>query len=99
AVVDAHHAAFLAFQRLLDLLVAVAVFRTEFGIKRQVAAIEPGPDCDHRAFGNPWLLYGGRRQLEAQHIAAAIETAAIQNERAVAVVDARTGFGRRNQPA
>ncbi len=98
AVVDAHHAALLAFQRVRDLLVAVAVLGPQLAIERQVAAIEPGPDRDRHPFDETGLLDRRRRQFEAQHVAAAVEAAAVQNEPAVAVIDAGAGLGRRNQP-
>ena len=93
AVIDAHHAALLAGQGLRHFRIAVAVIRPEFGIERQVAAIEPGPDRDRRAFGDPGLFHRGRRQFEAEHVAAAVEAAAVQNQRAVAIVNPGAGFG------
>ena len=83
---------------LRDFLIAVAVLRPEFAIERQVAAIEPGADRDHRSLGDARLFDRRRRQFEAQHVAAAVEIAAVENQAAVAVEDAGAGLGRRNQP-
>src|SRR3984885_10642850 len=90
AFVDAHNAALLAVQRLHDFLVTVAVLRPEFAIERQVAAVEPGADRDHRAFGETRLFHGRRRQFEAQHVTAAVEIAAVEDEPAVAIVNTGT---------
>ena len=46
----------------------------------------------------PGFSVGGRRQFEPQHVAAAIETAAVENQHAVAVVNPRPRLGRRDQP-
>jgi hypothetical protein len=73
-------------------------FRAEFAIERQVAAIEPGADRDRGALDKARLLHRGRRQFEPQHVAAAIETAAVEDHAAVAAIDARAGLGRRDQP-
>src|SRR6476660_7378614 len=80
AVVDAHHAALLALQRVRDLFITVTVLGSELAIERKVAAVEPGADPDHRALRDARLLDRWRRQLEAQHIAAAVEIAAVENE-------------------
>ena len=45
------------------------------------------------------LLGVGRRQIEAQHVAAAEQIAAVDQQHAVAIVDARARLGRRNQTA
>ncbi len=42
---------------------------------------------------------GRRRQVEAQDLAARIEMPRVEDQRAVAVVDAGAGAGRRDQPA
>ncbi len=55
-VVDPHHAGFFAVQRLLNFLIAVPVLRSEFTIKRKIAAIEPCANRDHGPFGDAWLL-------------------------------------------
>ena len=89
---------FWPFSAFGDLLIAVAVFGPEFAIERQVAAIEPGADRDHRALDDARLLHRRRRQFEAQHVAAAVEAAAVEDQPAIAVVDAGAGLGRRNQP-
>ena len=47
----------------------------------------------------PGLFGGGRRQFETHDVAAAGEAAAVEDQHAVAVVDARAGFGRRDQAA
>ena len=44
------------------------------------------------------LLVRNRRQVHAQDVAARIEGAGIEQQRALAVVDARAGLGRRHQP-
>ena len=41
---------------------------------------------------------GRRRQVEAEDLAARIEVARVDDQRAVAIVDARPGPGRRDQP-
>ena len=47
----------------------------------------------------PGLSALGRRQVEAQHVAAAVEIAAVENKHAVAIVDARARLRRRNEAA
>src|SRR5205823_14585791 len=79
-------------------LIALAVLGAEFAIEREVAAIEPGADRDRGALDEARLLRRGRRQFETQHVAAAIETAAVEDHAAVAAIDARAGLGRRDQP-
>ncbi len=91
--------AFRAGERLRDFVVALAVFRTELAIGRQVAAVEPVADRDHRAFGEPRLAPLRRRQVEAQHVAARDLVAAVEQQHAVAVVDAGAGLRRRDQAA
>ena len=98
AVVDPHHAAFDAVERLHDFLVALAVLGAELAIQRQVAAVEPGADRDRGALDKARLLRRRRRQFETQHVAAAVKTAAVEDHAAVAAIDARTGLGRRDQP-
>src|SRR5271170_7992687 len=84
-LVDTHHAALLSVQRLHDLLITVAVFRPELVIERQVAAVEPGTDRDHRALGEARLFERWWRQFEAQHVTADDEIAAVEDDSAVAV--------------
>src|SRR5262249_21397332 len=79
-VIDAHHAALLATEGLRDFLIVLAVFRSQLAIERQVAAIEPGPDRNHRPLGETGLPGGGRLQFKALHIAAAVEATAVENE-------------------
>src|ERR1700731_3380465 len=98
ALVDAHHAALLALQRVGDLLITVAVLRPELAIEWKVAAIEPGTDRDRRAFGDARLLAPRRRTFQPQHVAASVKGAAVENYSAVAVENAGAGFGWRNQP-
>src|ERR1700686_741822 len=90
-VVDAHDAALLALQRVRDLLITVAVLGSELAIKRKVAAVEPGADRDHRALRDTRFLDRRRRQFEPQHVAAAVEIAAVEDEAAVAVENSRPG--------
>lgn len=87
ALVDAHHAALLPIERLLDLAIAFAILGSELAVQRKVAAIEPGADRDHRALGDAGFFGRRRRQFEPQHVAAAIEAAAVENQHAVAVVN------------
>ncbi len=91
AAVDAHHAALLALQRVRDFLVAVAVLRSELAIERQVAAIEPGADRDRGSLRDARLFDRRRRQFEPQHV---LEIAAVEDQPAVAIEDARAGLGR-----
>ena len=95
AIVDAHHARLEALQCIADLAVGLAVLRTELVIERQRAAAEPGADGDVHPLEHAGFLRR-RRQVEAQHI---VEIAAVEDERAVAVVDAGAGIGRRHQAA
>ena len=90
--------AFWPLSDLRDLRIALAVVAAEVVIGRQVAAPEPGAHGDEGALDDAGLLGVGRRQVEAQHVAAAIEAAAVEDQRAVAVVDARPRLGRRDQP-
>ena len=99
AIVDPHHAALQAVQGVGDLDIALAILGAEFAVKRQVAAIEPGPDCDHCALGKSGLFAGRGRQVEAHDVAAAIEAAAVEDQRAVAIVNPSPRRGRRNQLA
>ncbi len=98
AVVDAHHAGLLTCERLRDLLVTVAILRAEFAVKRKIAAIEPGTDRDSGALHEARLDVGRRWQFEAYDIAATKKAAAVEDQYAITVIDARTGVGRRDQP-
>ena len=93
AIVDAHHARLEALQRVADLAVGLAVLRTELVIERQRAAAEPRADGDVAALENAGPLRR-RRQVEAQHV---VEIAAVEDEDAVPVVDARARISGRNQ--
>ena len=53
---------------------------------------------DEGAFDTTRLFRVRRRQVEAQHVAAAEQIAAVDQQHAVAIVDAGAGLGRRNQP-
>ena len=99
AVVDPHHAGVQPVERLLDLRIALAVLRAELLVERQVAAAEPAADGDEGALHEAGLFGVRRRQVETQHVAAAVEIAAVEDQHAVAVVDARARLGRRHQPA
>src|SRR5439155_359146 len=99
ALVDAHHRALDAVERARHLAVTLAVLGSEFAIHRQIAAIEPGAYRDHRALGDPRRAARGWRQFEAQHVALAVQAAAVEDQYAVAVVDARPRLGRRDQAA
>ena len=101
ALVDAHHAALLAARATCATSwIALAVLRAEFAIERQVAAVEPGADRDPSSASTmPGLSVDGGGRFEAQHVAAAIEVAAVEDQPAVAVVDARARLGRRDQAA
>src|ERR1700682_5394307 len=89
AVVDPHHAALLALQRVRDLLITVAVLGSELAIERKVAAVEPSADRDHRALCDTRFLDRRRWQFEAQHVATAVKIAAVENEAALAVRNSR----------
>src|SRR5262249_54310785 len=93
ALVDTHHARLEALQRIADLAVALAVLRAELAIERQRAAAEPGADGDVAALENAGPLRR-RRQVEAQHV---VEIAAVEDEDAVAVIDARARIGGRDE--
>ena len=82
-----------------DFRIALAVLRAELLVDRQVAAPEPAPHRDEAALHQARLFRGRRRQVEAQHVAAAVEIAAVEDQHAVAVVDARARLGRRDQAA
>ena len=82
-----------------DLLIALAVLRSELLVERQVAAPEPAAHGDEGALDQAGLLGIRRRQVETQHVAAAIEIAAVEDQHAVAVVNARARLGRRHQAA
>ncbi len=99
AVVDAHHAGVLSGERLRDLRIAGAVLRPELPVERQIAASEPGPDRDPGTLEKSRPLGIDRRQVEAHHVAAPVEIAAVEQQHAFAVVDARARLGRRHQPA
>ena len=89
----------MAGQRFRDRRIALAIFRAQLAIARQVATAEPAANADIGALEQPRFLGIGRRQVEAQHFAAGIEISAIQQQQAIAVVDARAGVGRRDQAA
>src|SRR5262249_26028390 len=67
-------------------------------IGRQVAATEPRTDRDVGPFDNSRPFRSWRRQVKTQYVAAAIKVAAVEDQRAVAVIDARPRIGRRYQP-
>ena len=90
--------AFWPLSDLRDLRIALAVVAAEVVIGRQVAAPEPGADGDEGALDDARLLGVGRRQIEAQHVTAAVKAAAVENQRAVAVIDAGARLGRRDEP-
>jgi hypothetical protein len=92
-----HHAGMQSAQRLLDLRIALAVLRPEFLVKRQVATPEPAAHGDKGALHQAGLLGVRRRQVETQHVAAAVEIAAVEDQHTVAVIDARARLGRRHQ--
>ena len=100
AIGDAHQVGALrAGQRLRDLGIVLAGFRTELVVARKIAAAEPHFHGVPAALEEVRLLLVRRRQVEAQHLAGNVEVAAVENEIAVAVVDARARLGRRDQPA
>ena len=86
------------FERLRHFGIALAVVGAEFVIKRQIAPAEPAAHGDESALEQARLFRGRRRQVETQHVAAAEQIAAVDQQHAVAVVDARARLGRRHQP-
>ena len=98
-VVDPHDALRRARQRLRDLRIAAAVARAELRIERKVRAPKPALDGAADLVEQPRIMGLGRRQVEAQDVAAGVERARVEQQRAVAVVDARAGPGRRHKPA
>src|SRR6266480_3748162 len=99
AVVDADHARLAALQRVHDFGVAAAVLGSELAIERQIAAAEPGPDRNPGALDQSRGFGVRRRQIEPQYVAAAVEIAAVEDQHAVAIVDASAGPGRLDQAA
>ena len=99
ALVDAHHARVYAAQRADHLRIAFAVIRSELLVARQAAAREPAAHRVHAALDQAGLFGAGRRQLEAQYVATAAEIAAVEDERAIRAVDARTRVGRQHETA
>ena len=83
----------------VDFRIALAVFGAELLVERQIAAAEPAAHGDEAALHQARLFGIRRRQVEAQHVAAAVEIAAVEDQHAVAVVDARARLGRRHQAA
>jgi len=81
-----------------SLRIASAVGRPEIAVGRQIAAPEPVLDRDPGALhaGRPVV---GRIEIEAQHVAAAIEIAAVEQQHAFAIVDARLRAGRQHEAA
>ena len=67
-------------------------------IERQIAASEPAPNGNEDTFEEAGLFGVRRRQVEAQHVAAAEQVAAVDQQHAVAIVDAGARLGRRNKP-
>ena len=99
-IVDAHHRGALgAGERLRDFGVVLAGVGPELAIERQVAAAEPAAERVHHAPHGAGLGLVRRRQVEPHHLAWDVEVAAVDDEIAVAVVDARARAGRRDQAA
>src|SRR5208283_5632534 len=99
AVIDAHHAGILAIQGVRHLGITLPVAGAELAIKRQIAATEPSPHGNEGAFEQSRPFGVGRRQVEAQYVAAAEQIAAVDQEHAVAVIDARARLSWRYKAA
>src|SRR5262249_21067229 len=80
AVVDANHARLLAFERVEDFGVATAVLGPELAIEGKIAAPKPGPDRDPGALQESPMLGIRRSEIEAEHVAAAVAIAAVEDE-------------------
>jgi hypothetical protein len=107
---DDHHLAALVERTMLagapsapalDFRIAACPFRSgRDPVDREIAADRAG----QRGPRIPGFSTKGRpsarrgRQVEAQDVAAAVEVAAVEQQHAVAVVDARARLGRRDQP-
>src|SRR5260370_29500082 len=80
AVVDAHHARLLAVERVHHFGIAAAVLGSELAVERQIAAAEPGADRDPAALDQSRTFGVRRRQIEAEHVAAAVDIAAAEED-------------------
>ena len=95
AIVDPHHVRLLPGKGDRDLLIELAVRLAELAVGRQVAAREPPAQRHEAPLDIARLRRFRRRQVEAQHV---VESEAVENERAVALIDARARVRRRHEP-
>ena len=92
-------AAGAAGQRCHHLTIGGAVTVRRLYIKRQVALPEPVAELEPVFFQKVALLLLHRWQIKAQDLTAGIKSVGIENDDAVAVIDARPCAGWRDQPA
>ena len=92
AVVDAHHASVLAVEGLRHFGIASAIVRAELMVERQIAPAEPHAHGDESALEKARPFLGRRRQIEAQHVAAAEQIAAVDQQHAVTEMCIRDSF-------
>ncbi len=97
ALVLAHDVGALAGHGGYDFRIAAAVLGTELAVDRQIAAIDALHDPVVLAAEEARRRRVRRRQVEAQNLAADIERARVEQQRPVAIVDARARVGRRHQ--
>ncbi len=97
ALVDAPGVRRLALKCLADFRIALSVLGLAVGL--QIAAREPRLNGKESAFQKTRLLGARRRQFELHHVAAAVEIATVEDQTAVAVVDARPRIRRQDQAA
>jgi hypothetical protein len=96
---DAHDGAAHAGQRVHDFGIDRAVAARRFLVERQVARLQQRLKDRGEPLAPGLLLVLDRRQVEAQHLAARIEMARIEQQVGVGIEDAGARAGRRDQPA
>jgi hypothetical protein len=95
---DPHHRAAATGQSIHHLGIDRAVGTRRLAVERQITALEkPVEPCGD--FGQARGHGLGRGQVVAQHLAACVKVARIENQAGIIIIDAGAGAGRRDQPA
>src|SRR4029078_497254 len=92
AFIHAHHARVGAVKRLSDFLITLAVLGAELVVEREIAASEPAPQRDKRAFHKAGSFGIRWRKIEPEHIPATVQRPAAEDRPAAHRRD-RTGSG------